>query len=1375
MKVSKITNHKKLVIFAAIFVALIFMMEPLVGNVGNTSSGNIAGGISTPVSVPSTTNVAASSPISSSDGTYTLGQIGNPDYVNSYEASTVCDFYILDLIYNSATTELTNGTYYYCLATGFNETKAPTGMTTFDPVTGATTPVVEIYTVHIRPGVEWSDYNASNAKDTYVYSNHVSFNNASGVHYSHTYSTVYNTATGGNQTQTPITMRTEYVQSADFILSWEILQSSTEYSGSYAGVVNVVPINNLTVEYYLNIPSATFVPYTLETPILPYHIWAPHDYASAGSGIWNETTTGQASAGAYNDWDLGHIGGFGAGNGEYPDMVGTGPFMMNGGYGMPMGKVFTSDYWQVYANPNYFLKNVKGNDGFENTTCSDVSRFSPHIYSVKTYIYSGPSPAVAALKDNKIDAIESSIPSGFVQTAIGITGVSVLDKASTGYAYFKFNSFSADAPYNITAFRQALRYASPLGYVQTSICDGEITSGYSIIPAINAAYYDSSVPSYAFSLAKANSTIASIPGMTYSNGEWYYHGKEVTATIQSPSESLIPQIFTGYEQIASDWSAIGIRTTVESESFTAEIGYFDAYGPSASSPSASYNVITLGVSGLLGDPVGDLIVDFNYTASVGTGNYEGPFSSLDITSTTSTCNALFNVSPGMKNGTQIDSLMVNLTQFANTNSSIRDVGDAIAYMQYIEDEESTMMPIGYGPVDHLAINNDTYTGVTDVSGDMNEFWYYNEMSVHLRSHPVTVVVPTSHVVVTALANGSVFLNGQYGKVTFTATDNKTGAPISGANVTVGEDASLLPLVKEANNSLEVNDTGLKGTTNASGMFVYYFKVATLNTVTNIAGYNGNVTISAIVVPTSTSIASSSGTAYISDYPVPVMYKLDSPGILVAGSGYKYFNLTVYNEITGLPISGYAYKLQAMQAAINIKNTTANQAISVRSTYIASCNYTEMSVPVNKTYSDPNVISISGASNATGVISILVEANSTFNYSLNGNNYLTYIFIGDYALVAPVSGIAPYMEISEITSQFNINGYGTGEPVDIPIMLEKQANTSPVHISVSKKTVTPTTTAYTFKVTYTNNGTVVPGYNINMTSQNALGANRGYFIGSSESAVNPNAVLATTCGPDTGSAYLPMISLTTNSHGMAYANFSSLYYTYNATGVISPMNIPAYASILPFDEFQISIVGDGAPVIAYLNPTANTTSVYTATFNETGLISGTLWTLTLNGTSVSSTSSSIQVGVTNNTYNYVISNDVSSTSTLSIIVHGANKYAPTVTFYNVTFSETGLPSGASWNVTLNGYTQSSTSSTNTFSMLNDTYSYTVANVTAYKITKDASGSGTVNGKGVTVDVTFAKKVVNYTDYYIIGGVIAAIVIIGGAIYIVKRKPKTPKQN
>ena len=46
-------------------------------------------------------------------------------------------------------------------------------------------------------------------------------------------------------------------------------------------------------------------------------------------------------------------------------------------------------------------------------------------------------------------------------------------------------------------------------------------------------------------------------------------------------------------------------------------------------------------------------------------------------------------------------------------------------------------------------------------------------------------------------------------------------------------------------------------------------------------------------------------------------------------------------------------------------------------------------------------------------------------------------------------------------------------------------------------------------------------------------------------------------------------------------------------------------------------------------------------------------------------------------------------------------------YHVTFTETGLPSGTSWSVTLAGSTQSSTTGTIQFSKANGTYAFTVS--------------------------------------------------------------------
>ena len=1433
-----ILTSKKLIIAFAIIVALMFMMEPLSGNIGGntTQSTGLSSGTASTVASP-----VSAAPITptSTDGTFTLAQIGNPDYVNYYEAATVCDFYILDLLYSSATTELPNGTYVYCLADNFTIAKPTTPITTFDPLTGSTSSVYEIYTVHIRPGVEWSDWTPGNAGDTYTYSNHTSFTNYAGVAFSHTYTKVYNATSGKYQAAVPITMKTEYVQSADFILSWKLLKDSEDLSGEYAHVVNVMPLNNLTVEYFLNGPSGIFVPDTLETPILPYHIWDAHDYASAGSGIWNETTTGLSASSAYNEWDMGHSGAFGTGNGLYPGLVGTGPFMMNGGYGEPVGHLFTSDYWAVYANPHFFLRSVSSgvNDGLPGYNEYNISQFAPKVYSINVSIYASPSAAVGALSTGKVDAIESDLSSEFLPTVEGIAGVNIIEKPSTGYAYFKFNSYKVDAPYNITAFRQALRMASPLGYVQSSICDGYLAPGYSTIPAIDTPYYYAGVPAFSYNPTKANNTIASIPGMTYKNGHWDYDGTEVTATIQSPSSSLIPQIYTGYETIASDWDKIGIATTIESESFSTEITHLDAYDNAGASPSTSYNVITLGVSGLLGDTAVDVIDDYNYTSSIGTGDYQGPFSGMNVTTP---LNSIFSISDKYMTGRQIDSLMLNLTNIATSTSSIKTVVSAMSIMQYIEDNESTMMPIGYGPKDNIAWQTDKFTGITDVHSDIDGFWYYNEMAVHLRSHPVVSVKPTAHAVVTGYANQTVFTDGQYGKITYIATDNKTGAPIANAAVSITEEPSIL------------NITSYKLTTNSTGMAVFKFQVSPDNAFINVPGYGGVVPMTATVVPTNTSIGSGVGVVNIDDLPLGVAYKISGPSAL-SGSAYKYYNITIYNPLTDKPIAGYEYTMQAMRAAIIMKRTSSDQAISNISTYSSLCEYTELSIPVNSTYNSTMMTSITGQTGPNGNISVMIAVNSTFNYALNGNDVLQYIYLGDYALDAPVYGEAPYMDIGQVTSSQNPNGYGAGEPIELPIELEHSLDTG-YSISVTHKKISAAVTELIYMVT--DNGKAVSGYDLNVTSQNALGANRGYFLNSKLSMTDPNYYLLTTCGPTTGSEFEPAIHLVTNAGGMAYANFTSLFYTYTPTGVIMPEAVNA--PLLPYDQFQISAYGDGAVAIQTVAvPQKEIDHTYNITFVETGIKNGATWNVSLNGAVLTSNTTMLTfTTIPNGTYNYMVNSfyyepivnasgtvtvnghnmtvnvtfklrptyDItftetglasgvkwfatvhgetlnSTTNTIvftdmpnytyyytiasvtgyltivnssgTVVVHNSNQ-AVSVTFklisYDVIFKESGLKSGVTWSVTFNGATEKSTSSSIVFTRItNGTYKYTVGGVSGYKIIKNGSGNVTVNGANQTVDVTY-KSTVNYTDYYIIGGIVAAIAVIGLAVFLVTKKKK-----
>ncbi|HEV2165906.1 MAG TPA: alkaline phosphatase family protein, partial [Thermoplasmata archaeon] len=73
-------------------------------------------------------------------------------------------------------------------------------------------------------------------------------------------------------------------------------------------------------------------------------------------------------------------------------------------------------------------------------------------------------------------------------------------------------------------------------------------------------------------------------------------------------------------------------------------------------------------------------------------------------------------------------------------------------------------------------------------------------------------------------------------------------------------------------------------------------------------------------------------------------------------------------------------------------------------------------------------------------------------------------------------------------------------------------------------------------------------------------------------------------------------------------------------------------------------------------------------------------------------------------------------------------------YPATFSESGLPSGASWSVDLGGSTLNSTSSTIGFSEPNGSYSYTVGGGTGYT-PSPSSGSLAVDGRSASQSVVF----------------------------------------
>jgi Thermopsin len=147
---------------------------------------------------------------------------------------------------------------------------------------------------------------------------------------------------------------------------------------------------------------------------------------------------------------------------------------------------------------------------------------------------------------------------------------------------------------------------------------------------------------------------------------------------------------------------------------------------------------------------------------------------------------------------------------------------------------------------------------------------------------------------------------------------------------------------------------------------------------------------------------------------------------------------------------------------------------------------------------------------------------------------------------------------------------------------------------------------------------------------------------------------------------------------------------------------------------------------------------TVTFTETGLVSGTSWTVVVGGSPYATSGTSISVPEAYGTYAYSVTpvpGYTQSVTSGSVFVSGVPTIAVTFTqvTYLVKFTESGLPAATSWSVTINSATQTTSGTSMTFDEPNGTYGYTISTAVGGTF----AGSTTVNGTPVTVATAFHK--------------------------------------
>lgn len=1076
------------------------------------------------------------------------------EYLNVWRYSDLYSGILIDELYDSADNYVPNETYVPWAASSYVESApvAP-GTLTFDPLNGAMEPVAYTWNVTLRPNIQWSDWTPAGASSTYLYSNHTEFTlcesnypapGCTVTSFSHTYS------------WPSVRMNTYTMQSADLILSWLILSTSFDYSSEFPDVVNVIPTSNLTAEFMLSAQSAAFVPETIDTPILPYHSWQPHDCASEFSYAWNFSSTCPSSgpSAGYDVWNMG----YNPSTGLASDLIGTGPFMFTNSYGEPQGSWVVGDYWELYVNPHYFVQYT-----------TSLRQFTPKIFELYTPLYLSESDAVTAFLLGQVDTIENGVDPTYIPTIETDPSAAILYEPPGDFGFIQLNSWGnytpipgtsfapevTNAPFNITTVRQAMNYATNKAYIASVVDEGYSELGQPVIPTPDATWHNFTANEYPYNPTMAESMLASVPGMVKNptTGDWSYDGTPVTLNIQTTVASEDPVGVEENEVVAQEWTAIGIPTTVTQEAFASLLPPFFYYG---------YSGVSLGITGIDGDPTAYFLEVYNDTIGEGTGFYNGPFSSLTWNGTSYT-------------GYQIDSLMGNLTNELNTYTNLAKRIQIADEIEGIAADESVIINLGYG-VGIVPFDNATFTGFVNYPLPYAAYIEFNDLSVALKT-PTKVVPPsavTTQLKVGLVAPTTNFVDGQFGNVTVQVR-NQYGQPESGMSVAM----SYSPFGMLLNVSSDL------GVSNSNGTYTWEFQVLAVNTGIWTADYGGEINISAAATPPASeakTVESGLGWTFIDVSPVPVAFYATNDTVLVPGGSTQTLNIEVHNPLTGAPIPNYAYTVEALLGAVNLTRTSSAQSIEEVSDYLAIFQFGYASVLVTNatevTYSDYNLTAISGVTGANGMISVDVQGNGTSNLSANGNPFQTWLFIGAYQATAPVAGLATFGSIGEVSSSFDalLNGYGYGtlQPAEIPLTIATApAPGLDVSLSLSSTSVGPTgTVTVTAKVTNSTTDAAVPNAEVTVYLQNDFGANRGYLVNTTGTDVevpNPNEYFA--------SIFLPGIQMVTAANGEAISTFSPGLYTAITVGGVLAFRGEAYTDpyLIPADDWEVSAYATNA--------------------------------------------------------------------------------------------------------------------------------------------------------------------------------------------------------
>ena len=313
------------------------------------------------------------------------------------------------------------------------------------------------------------------------------------------------------------------------------------------------------------------------------------------------------------------------------------------------------------------------------------------------------------------------------------------------------------------------------------------------------------------------------------------------------------------------------------------------------------------------------------------------------------------------------------------------------------------------------------------------------------------------------------------------------------------------------------------------------------------------------------------------------------------------NATVTANGVGIPVMNGYFNVSLAPGTYYITVTSPGYIGNISVETITQGKATPLTVALVKLAPTIKTVTVSGyisqANASVTVNGISAYVNSTGYYSIS-------VPSGNVIISAYESGYYPYSRTVDLTTSQTINIALVKEPIATSIQ------------SVS--------------------GTVSSGYNVTVTN---LVTKNGYISMDYNATVNGTITVLLPYSEIRNATISDILSSKVYIDGTSYTDFA-IAITSSGSAVLSVYNL------------------SGDPVLYWkYSPAAAVPQYYNVTFTESGLNSGTIWSVTFNGVNESSKASTIVfTDISNGTYSYKVSsvaNHTSSPSSGSITVRGKN--------------------------------------------------------------------------------------------------------------------------